>query len=170
MSEPEPDGERVAGIPLDRHLHRDSARRRHRAVVLGIRLARELGLADRVHFTGFRTDSAAWLRSVDLSVLSSVKEGLSNTIIESMAAGRPVVVSGDVGLAPVVEQSGAGLVVNGEPETVAAAMAQVIGDPRAGAAMGERGRALVQQRYSWAVVARQMEALYASVIGASGRA
>jgi len=83
-----------------------------------------------------------------------------------MAAGCPVVVSQEVGLAPMVAQSGTGRAVSGDPDTLAAAIREVIGDPALGRAMGERGKVLAQQRYSWTVVAREMEELYASVIGA----
>src|SRR5262249_44906740 len=59
-------------------------------------MVRELGVAHRVHFTGPRSDAAEWLQTLDISVLSSVKEGLSNTVLESMAAGRPMIAT-DVG-------------------------------------------------------------------------
>ena len=133
-------------------------------------IAAQLGVGSRVIFTGpvHGADKAALISAARLLALPSYSENFGNVVIEAMAAGRPVVVSQDVGLAPVVEESQAGLVVNGEPETLAAAIARVIDDPSSAAAMGDRGRALVQQRYSWGVVAKQMEALYASVIGAPG--
>ncbi|MGH2668375.1 MAG: glycosyltransferase, partial [bacterium] len=53
--------------------------------------ARRLGLGDRIVFTGFRLDVPELLSEVAVSVLPSLSEGLSNTILESMAAGVPVV-------------------------------------------------------------------------------
>ena len=55
------------------------------------REAQALGLGDRVTFTGPRRDVARLLAACDVSVISSVKEGMSNTIMESMAAGKPMV-------------------------------------------------------------------------------
>ena len=55
------------------------------------REAQALGLGDRMVFTGPRRDVPRLLAACDVSVLSSVKEGMSNTIMESMAAGKPMV-------------------------------------------------------------------------------
>jgi glycosyltransferase involved in cell wall biosynthesis len=131
-------------------------------------IAARLGVSARVTFAGpvHGADKAALLSGARLLALPSYSENFGNVVIEAMAAGCPVVVSKDVGLAPMVEQSGAGRAVSGDPETLAAAIGEVIDDPSLGRAMGERGKALAHRRYSWAVVARQMEELYASVIGA----
>src|SRR5262249_43098282 len=59
------------------------------------------GLGQRVVFTGFRTDTADLLRATDLSILVSTKEGMSNTLLESLAAGRPTVASSVGGNAEV---------------------------------------------------------------------
>jgi len=115
-------------------------------------------------------DKAALLAGASLLALPSYSENFGNVVIEAMAAGCPVVVSKDVGLAPVVQEFGAGLAVSGDPETLGGAIREVIDDPSRGRAMGERGKLLARQRYSWAVVARQMEELYASVIDTGGRA
>lgn len=64
-----------------------------------------LGLADRVHFTGHRDDVAALLPGFDLFVLPSLSEGQSNTLLEAMAAGLPVVVS-DAGGNPEIVRDG----------------------------------------------------------------
>src|SRR5262249_19751392 len=53
--------------------------------------AESLGIASQVVFTGFRTDALRLVRAFDVSVLPSLSEGLSNTLMESMAAGLPVV-------------------------------------------------------------------------------
>ena len=131
-------------------------------------LAARLGVSERVVFAGpvHGADKSSLLVGARLLALPSYSENFGNVVIEAMAAGCPVVVSKDVGLAPVVEQHGAGLVVNGGPDSLAAAIGRVIDDAALGRAMGERGRQLALHRYSWAMVARQMEELYASLIGA----
>ena len=80
--------------------------------------ARQLGLADRVTFTGpvHGAGKAALLTGAQLLVLPSYSENFGNVVLEAMAAGRPVVVTPEVGLAPVVTSTGAGLVADGGPE------------------------------------------------------
>ncbi|MFM9437459.1 sugar transferase (PEP-CTERM/EpsH1 system associated) [Janthinobacterium sp. CG_23.3] len=59
-------------------------------------LARSLGIAGRVRFAGQRDDVAAWLAAMDVYVLSSTNEGVSNTLLEAMASGLACVAS-DIG-------------------------------------------------------------------------
>jgi glycosyltransferase involved in cell wall biosynthesis len=54
-------------------------------------LTQSLGIADRIIFTGGRSDTADVLAALDICVLSTLNEGFSNAIIESMAARKPVV-------------------------------------------------------------------------------
>jgi glycosyltransferase involved in cell wall biosynthesis len=79
-----------------------------------------------------------------------------------MAAGRPVIVSREVGLAGLVRECGGGLVTDGVPMHLGDAIAQLSNDVSAGDAMGLRGRATAA-RYSWDSVAAQMEMLYQSL-------
>lgn len=78
------------------------------------KLAKELGILDRVHFLGFREDIPRILKSVDIVVLSSHWEGFGLSAVEGMAAGKPVIVSDVEGLAEVVY--GAGIVFKSEEE------------------------------------------------------
>jgi glycosyltransferase involved in cell wall biosynthesis len=70
-----------------------------------------LGLADKVVFTGFRTDVPRLLADANLSVLPSLSEGLSNALLESMAAGTPVIAARVGGNPEVVEDGVPGLLV-----------------------------------------------------------
>ena len=85
-----------------------------------------------------------------------------------MAAGCPVIVSKDVGLADTVLATRAGLVVDGDADRLGAAMSRLLGDAVLRREMGERGRAAAHERYSWPVVAGQMEDLYSSLLGSTG--
>jgi sugar transferase (PEP-CTERM/EpsH1 system associated) len=67
--------------------------------------AAELGIGGQVEFTGARDDTPDQLRSMDVFVLPSVNEGISNTILEAMATGLPVV-AGRVGGNPELVQDG----------------------------------------------------------------
>jgi glycosyltransferase involved in cell wall biosynthesis len=77
-------------------------------------------------------------------------------LYESMACGVPVICSDTPGQAEFVRADDAGIVVPpDDPAAVAAAVAQLAGDPAASAAMGARGRRAVEERYSWRARARQ---------------
>ncbi|MEW6269388.1 MAG: glycosyltransferase [Thermodesulfobacteriota bacterium] len=135
------------------------------------RMARELGIGDRVHFTGFRTDAAEWLQTVDISVLSSVKEGLSNTVLESMAAGKPVVATDVGGNAEVVVESETGfLVPPRRPAELGAALARLASSRELTATMGAAGRRRADGVFSVRSMVERTERLYLDLVGAGDRA
>jgi glycosyltransferase involved in cell wall biosynthesis len=128
--------------------------------------AQRLGLADRVTFMGpvHGAGKAALLAGAQLLVLPSYSENFGNVVLEAMAAGRPVVVTPEVGLAPVVTSTGAGLVAEGGPDRLSRAIATLLNDPALRLEMGRRGEQAVVGRFAWPAVAAQMESLYESVI------
>lgn len=127
--------------------------------------AATLGVGDRLRFTGpvAGADKAALLAGATLFVLPSHSENFGNAVLEAMAVGLPVVVTPEVGLAPVVERAGAGLVVPGEPAILAAALRQLLASPATRASMGRNGTALVEAEFGWPAVARRMMAVYEEV-------
>ncbi len=132
------------------------------------RMAHELGIGERVHFTGFRTDAAEWLQSVDLSVLSSVKEGLSNTVLESMAAGKPVVATDVGGNAEVIVEGETGfLVPSRAPTELGAALARVASSPEMMASFGTAGRRRADDLFAVDSMVKHTERLYLDLV-ASG--
>ena len=92
----------------------------------------------------------------------SYSENFGNVVLEAMAAARPVIVTGEVGLADLVRESGAGVVSDGSAENLGAALVTASTDLSGGAAMGGRGREAAL-RYSWDEIASRMERLYESV-------
>lgn len=91
------------------------------------RLAAELGVAERAHFLGVRTDVPALLRAADVAVLPSHWEGFGLAAVEGMAAGKPVIASDVPGLGDVVR--GAGLLFPcGDVEALVAAVSQLKND------------------------------------------
>ena len=126
------------------------------------KLAAEKGVAERVVFTGpvDGNDKAALLHRAVATVLPSYSENFGNSALESLAAGRPVVVTPEVGLAGVVRETGAGVVVEGNPDALGRALAGLLADPAAADAMGRRGAEAAKRRFGWDAVAADMEAVY----------
>jgi glycosyltransferase involved in cell wall biosynthesis len=135
------------------------------------RMAHELGIGPRVHFVGFRTDAAEWLQSVDLSVLSSVKEGLSNTVLESMAAGKPVVATDVGGNAEVIVDGETGfLVPSRSPTELGNAIARVASSAETMAAYGLAGRRRADDLFAVDAMVKHTERLYLELVGSGARA
>ncbi|HUQ86218.1 MAG TPA: glycosyltransferase [Vicinamibacterales bacterium] len=127
-------------------------------------IAQRNGVRDRVIFTGpvHGTDKTSLIDGARALVLPSYSENFGNVVLEAMAAGRPVIISREVGLADLVRDSGAGVIADGAPEMLGDAIAGISRDVRGGDAMGQRGR-VAAARYSWDSVAAQMETLYESL-------
>jgi len=136
-------------------------------------LAARCGVSSQITFAGpvRGADKHALLANARMLVLPSYSENFGNVVIEAMAAGCPVVVSKEVGLASTLTAAGVGVVTDVDSVSLGAAIEQLLNaDAAARAAMSERGRALVRDRFSWPIVAAQMEALYASAIRTSSAA
>jgi glycosyltransferase involved in cell wall biosynthesis len=103
--------------------------------------ARALGVERQVRFLGFRDDVPALLDAMDVFVLPSLSEGLSMSLLEAMAAGKPVVAT-DVGGNPelVVDGQTGLLVPARDPEALAVAIGRVLGDRALAARLGDSAR------------------------------
>ena len=140
------------------------------------RLARDCGVGGRVRFLGQVGAAArdALLARASVLVLPSLSENFGNVIVEAMAAGCPVVVTPEVGAADLVTECGGGIVSDGNPEALAAAIGSILDAPDAARAMGARAREFVRANLSWPSVARRMTQVYEEAIerfeGASRRA
>jgi len=86
-----------------------------------------------------------------------------------MACGCPVVVTPDVGLARIIGESGAGIVVGGEAKELGTAISALISDPDRRRLMGEAGRKLASERFSWGGIAEQMEEVIRPLFERTGR-
>jgi L-malate glycosyltransferase len=125
------------------------------------RQAQVLGLEGRIHFMGKRGDVPSILRHLDISVLCSTSEGLSNVIMESMAAGKPVVATRVGGNPELVRDGDTGLVVPpADSASLAEAILKVLNDPACVATMGEAARQAVAERFSVRAMVEAHEKLY----------
>lgn len=112
-------------------------------------LAASLGLHDRVIFTGFRSDIAQILPELSVSVVPSLSEGLSNTLLESMAAGVATVATRVGGAPEVVQDSENGLLVPpSDPAALAEAICRLLDGPAFAKGIGEAGRRRIAEHYS----------------------
>ena len=115
-----------------------------------------------VHFLGIRSDVPALLAAADVVVLSSHHEGMSLSVLEGMASGKPLIASDVEGMRDLV--SGAGLLFPpGDAEKLAALIRQVCENPDLAREMGERCRKRAAQ-YDIAETARQYHQLYDSFL------
>ncbi len=124
-------------------------------------LAARLSIQPYCHFeptTGAVTD---WIRAMDVFVLPSRSEAFSNSLMEAMACGCAVIAS-DVGGNPelVSHDSTGFLFPNGDVGALSAALARLAENPALRASLGVRAAALIRERFTLAVAARRMAAIY----------
>jgi glycosyltransferase involved in cell wall biosynthesis len=131
------------------------------------RQAERLGVTDRITYVGAvnHADKSALFAHAQLMVVPSYSENFGNVAVEAIAAGLPVVATPEVGVAAAIAAGGAGVVANGTTETLAAAIHSLLSDAARRRAMGEAGRVLARDRYTWPIVASRMETLYRSITG-----
>ncbi len=130
-------------------------------------LAEELGLGDRVEFTGEIAHEAvpAMLARFDIFAMPSTWEGFGVGAIEASAMRVPVVASDVHGIPDVVDDGETGaLVPPADPGALANAIGQLAGDAALRERMGNAGRAFVERHYDWRDNARLMEVLYGDMV------
>lgn len=127
------------------------------------------GVADLAWLPGERSDVPEVMRGLDLFVLPSLAEGISNTILEAMSSGLPVVATDTGGNAELVVDGETGLIVGApEPGQLAAAVLRMADDPARAGAMGQAGRARVEARFSIAAMVEGYQSLYDRLLDARG--
>lgn len=124
-------------------------------------LARELGVADRTRFLGWRSDLDRVYADLDLVALTSQNEGSPVSLIEAMAAARPVVATRVGGVPDLVEDGPTGwLVPPGDADALASAIAALLGDPERRRKLGEAARARAYPAYSAERLLGDIDRLY----------
>jgi glycosyltransferase involved in cell wall biosynthesis len=132
-----------------------------------VQRAERLGIGERAIFTGFRPDVPALLSQAAVSVLPSLNgEGLPNSLIESMAAGVPVVATRVGGATEVIERDGVdGLLVKPQdPVALAGAIGALLRNRELALSLGQEGRRQAERRFSLEHMVRQTEDLYANLL------
>jgi glycosyltransferase involved in cell wall biosynthesis len=123
-------------------------------------------MTDAVHFAGERRDTPDMLRAMDLFVLPSIAEGISNTILEAMASGLPVLATDVGGNGELVVDGKSGfLFPSGDGDRLAELMARCIDDAGFCGSLGTAARARCLEHFSLAAMASAYERLYREVGG-----
>lgn len=135
-----------------------------------LHLAADLGIQDRVTFTGFRSDVKELIQLLDVVAVPSVKpEPFGRVIIEAMAMGKPVVASRAGGPPEIITHEENGLLVPPhEDEPLAGAIARLLSDREFAAAVAARGQHDARRRFSLPAHVETMQEIYTALIG-SGR-
>jgi glycosyltransferase involved in cell wall biosynthesis len=128
------------------------------------RLAQSCGVAGSVQFEGAVTDVDAYLRHLDIGVLCSDREGLSNAILEYMAYGLPVVATDVGGNCELVSSSNGILVPANDASALASAMGQLANSAELRARLGLASRQKVEASFSWENSMRDLENYYRDLL------
>jgi glycosyltransferase involved in cell wall biosynthesis len=127
--------------------------------------AHDLGLARSCLFLGYQEDVAPWYAICDAVVLTSASEGTPVTIIEALAAGRPVVATRVGGVPDVVDEGETGFLVRPHDTHALAERLEILArDPERRRAMGQLGRERTLQRYAVERLVDDVDALYRELL------
>ncbi len=130
-------------------------------------LAASLGITRELIFTGFRNDVGAFYKLADLFVMSSVQEGLGTALLDALAEGKPVVATDCGGIPEIICDGKTGRLVNpADPEALARGIIDLLSNPKLAQEMADRGKALVQARYSIKTMAENNLVVYRKLLSA----
>jgi glycosyltransferase involved in cell wall biosynthesis/peptidoglycan/xylan/chitin deacetylase (PgdA/CDA1 family) len=124
-------------------------------------IVRSQHLEDRILFIGTRKDISELLSIMDVSVNASYSEGMSNTILESMAAGVPVVATAiDGNLETVIDNITGILVPPKNPRIMSEAIIKILKDKELVRKMSENARSLAKEKFASKIMVKNIENLY----------
>lgn len=127
--------------------------------------ARELGITDRVHFTGAVADPAEYLRAAAVFVLPSVAEGMSNSLLEGMASALPCIASDIGGNTDLLNNGRTGwLVPYDDRPGWTEAILRVLQDPNLGRFVGGEARRRIEQEFALPVVVDRYLTIYRQML------
>ena len=127
--------------------------------------ARDLGIADRCRFLGYREDVAPLYAAADVVALTSANEGTPVSLIEALAASKPVLSTAVGGVADVVDDGTTGFLVRpDEPELFTRRLRQLVEDEELRARLGRNGRGRTLERYAVPRLLGDVDALYRSLL------
>jgi len=131
-----------------------------------IRLTRNLGIGNRVIFTGYRTDIPAFMKFMNVVVHASITaEPFGMVLIEGMAMSKPIVATSGGGPLDIVVEGKTGLLVKmKDSKSMARAISFLLQKPDLQKRMGRAGRSRVESEFSISRYANQMETIYTKIV------
>jgi glycosyltransferase involved in cell wall biosynthesis len=130
---------------------------------------RQLGLGEHFVFLGRRSDITEILASCDVGILPSRTEGMSNALLEYMAAGLPVVASRVGGSSEIVQAGVTGLLIPPEDSpALGKAILKLLRDEKGTRKMGLAGQEFVAQNFSFERLVQNVDQLYTELLGGKG--
>lgn len=127
------------------------------------------GIEDLAWLPGERTDVSQIMQALDCFVLPSLAEGISNTILEAMASGLPVIATDVGGNSDLVDSDVTGEIIPpGDCETMAQSIVRYARNPDTSKAFGEAGRQRVEQKFSLSAMVAAYQGIYDQLLHRSG--
>ncbi|MFI7299458.1 glycosyltransferase family 4 protein [Streptomyces sp. NPDC050121] len=133
------------------------------------RRAARLGVADRISFTGLRSDVSSVMAGLDVLVNPSMDESACYTVVEALLMRKGVVATDVGGLPDTVQHGRTGLLIPpADPTALAQAVNALVADPAARLRMADRGRELALRQFDIARTVSQVNELYHEALAARG--
>lgn len=130
-----------------------------------VRQSQELGIADRVGFFGFRDDRIAFLKGFDAFVLPSRLEGVPRCLMESMAAGVPVIASDIPGCRDLIASGESGVLFEQDSvPDLQRALSRIVQDDAYRRSIAAAGKRVVEEKWSAAIMATSYTRLYEGLL------
>jgi glycosyltransferase involved in cell wall biosynthesis len=124
-------------------------------------IARELGVADRVHLAGWQSDVRGYFEAMDVFALSSLREGLPNVLLESMALEVPSVATRIAGIPRLIQDGRNGFLVEpGDVDGLTRSLAALLTDPGLRDRFRRAGRETIETRYNFPVRMQKLKKIY----------
>jgi glycosyltransferase involved in cell wall biosynthesis len=123
------------------------------------------GLSDYVQLAGFQKNPTQWYEAMDVFVLSSLREGLPNVVLEAMALETPVVTTAVAGVPRLIENDVSGIVVPiANDSALEVAIAKTLVDDELRKRLADAGRKVIESRYGFKARMRKVADLYRSLL------
>lgn len=131
-----------------------------------LKMARQSDVANRISILGAvgNLEKTILYKNAKVFVLPSYSENFGNTVLEALAYKCPVVVTPEVGISREIETADAGMIVDGEPKSIADAVNKLLITDDLRTSMVCAGVRLIQEKFRWESVSQQMELVYSNIV------